>query len=98
LDYYFTWLDTVGGLVLVGSVGIDRHRDDFQNLKLPCLLVWGEKDTISPLSGAHFLEKTIPKVKLVVLDGAPHPCYLDQTDKWHQSLITFLKEDASHSL
>lgn len=94
LDYYFTWPDTVSGLVLVGSVGIDRHRDEFADIKAPCLLVWGENDAISPLSGARYLEKTIPDAELVVLPKAPHPCYLDQPDLWHESLLAFLQKKA----
>jgi abhydrolase domain-containing protein 14 len=92
LDYYFTWPDTVSGMILVGTVGIDRHRDNFGNLKVPCLLVWGENDAISPISGARFLEQTIPGAKLVVLEKASHPCYLDQPDLWHKSLTAFLKK------
>jgi abhydrolase domain-containing protein 14 len=92
LDFYFTWPEAVGGLILVGSVGIEQHRAQFAGLKVPCLLVWGENDAISPLSGARFLEKTIPDAKLVVLAKASHPCYLDQPDQWHQSLISFLAE------
>jgi abhydrolase domain-containing protein 14 len=94
LDYYFTWPDTLAGLVLVGSVGIDRHRDEFAGLKVPCLLVWGEDDAISPLSAARYLEQTIPDAQLVILAKASHPCYLDQPDLWHQSLLAFLKEKA----
>lgn len=94
LDYYFTWPDTVGGLVLVGAVGLEKHRDRFAELKAPCLLVWGENDTISPLSGARFIEQRIPAAELVVLEKASHPCYLDQPDKWHQSLLAFFNGNA----
>lgn len=94
LDYYFSWPATVGGLVLVGAVGLEKHWDRFADLKAPCLLVWGENDSISPLSGARFIEQRIPAAELVVLEKAPHPCYLDQPDKWHQSLLAFLKGNA----
>ena len=94
LDYYFTWPETVGGLVLAGTVGIQKHRDQFRGINVPCLLVWGENDTVSPSSGARFLEQEIPIAQLVVLENAAHPCYLDQPDQWHRSLAAFLSENA----
>jgi len=90
MDYYFTWPETVGGLVLVGTVGIQKHRDRFRGVNVPCLLVWGENDTVSPPSDANFLQQEIPVAELVVLENAPHPCYLDQPDQWHRSLAAFL--------
>jgi len=90
LDYYFSRPETVGGLVLVGTVGIQKHRDKFRNVDVPCLLIWGENDTVSPMSGARLLQKEIPAAELVVLENASHPCYLDQPDQWHRSLTSFL--------
>jgi pimeloyl-ACP methyl ester carboxylesterase len=90
LDYYFTWPGTVGGLVLLGAVGIQKHRARFHGVNVPCLLVWGENDTISPPAGARFLQQEIPIAELVVLENAPHACYLDQPDQWHQSIVAFL--------
>ncbi len=91
LNYYFTWPETVGGLVLVGSVGLDRYRDRFREIAVPCLLVWGENDTISPPANGRFLEEEIPHAELVLLEKAAHPCYLDQPETWHRALITFLE-------
>lgn len=93
LDYYFTWPETVGGLVLVGTVGIQKYRSRFRGINVPCLLVWGGNDTISPLSGARFLQQEIPVADPVVLVNAPHPCYLDQPDQWHRALLEFLSEN-----
>jgi pimeloyl-ACP methyl ester carboxylesterase len=27
-----------------------------------------------------------------VIDGAPHPCYLDQPVIWHRELVSFLEK------
>lgn len=94
LDYYFTWKDTVSSLILVGTVGIQKHRDRFRSINVPCLLIWGENDTISPLTCARFLKQEIPVAKLVVLENASHPCYLDQPEQWHRSLAAFLHGNA----
>ena len=39
----------------------------------PTLLIWGEKDTATPLSDGQLMEKRIPDAGLVVLPGAGHP-------------------------
>ena len=93
LDYYFTCPDTVSSLVLVGSVGIQKHRERFSDLDVPCLLVWEGNDSLSPLADAHFLKQKIPVAELVVLENASHTYYLDNPEKWHQSLVTFLNKN-----
>jgi len=94
LDYYFAYPESVRCLVLLGTVGIHKHRDRFRAVNVPCLLVWGENDTVSPLTDARFLQREIPDVELVILENASHPCYLDQPDQWHRSLVEFLNAKA----
>ncbi len=56
--------------------------EDLTNLlpkiKQEVLLVWGDKDTATPLSDAKLMEKTIPHNGLVVLEGAGHYSFLDR--------------------
>lgn len=33
----------------------------------------------------------IPDAELVMLEGARHPCYLDQPNEWHERLLAFLQ-------
>lgn len=90
LSLYFAHPEMVSGLVLVGTVGVDTFRDRFQEIAVPSLLIWGGQDMVSPLDNAHFLQKEIPNSRLVILEGARHPCYLDQPERWHQELVGFL--------
>jgi pimeloyl-ACP methyl ester carboxylesterase len=91
LETYFTYPDLLAGLVLVGTVGVKNFQSRFKEIALPCLLVWGDKDNISPLQSAHFLEQEIQNSRLVILQGARHPCYLDDPEKWHSELLIFLE-------
>lgn len=90
LDYYSKWPETIGGLVLVGAVGIQNHRERLREMKIPCMLVWGSNDNVVPLTKVQGIFKEIPSAEVVILENAPHPCYLDQPDFWHSSLISFL--------
>jgi abhydrolase domain-containing protein 14 len=84
--------DLVKGLVLVGAVGVQENRERLKEIALPRLAVWGGEDTISPLANGHLLEQEIRDAELAVIPGAPHPCYLDQTDEWHRILLGFLTD------
>ena len=92
LEFALAHPELVGGLVLVGAVGVQENRTRLGQIKVPCQIVWGGADSISPLENGRILESEIPDASLEVLDGAPHPCYLEQTDRWHQILLHFLKE------
>lgn len=92
LQLAFSSPELVGGLVLVGSVGIQENRDRFHTLRHPTLLVWGSQDSISPVDDARFLHGQIQGSKLVVLENAPHPCYLEKTEEWHHELLSFLSQ------
>lgn len=91
LDLYFGSQQGVRGLILVGTVGVGAYRERFREIAVPCLLVWGSEDTVSPPENARFLEQEIPDAELLMLEGARHPCYLDRPDAWHERLLAFLR-------
>jgi len=80
----------LGGLVLIGSVGVAENQERLAQLKLPLLIVWGSEDQIAPPAHADLLHKAVAGSTKVVIDSAPHPCYLEEPEKWHDTLINFL--------
>jgi abhydrolase domain-containing protein 14 len=85
--------EMVGGLVLVGSVGVDENRERIKTIRVPTLIVWGEKDHIAPISNAEFLNREIKGSKLLVIPKAKHPAYLDNPEMFHDALLEFLREN-----
>ncbi|MBC8317492.1 MAG: alpha/beta hydrolase [Desulfobulbaceae bacterium] len=81
----------VGGLVLVGAVGVEENKERLSEIKVPALIVWGEKDVISPIANGHTLNEKIEGSSFVQINDAPHPCYLDQPEIWHWELTHFLE-------
>lgn len=57
----------------------------------PTLLFWGDKDTATPISDAHLMERLIPNAGLVVAEGAGHFAFLEQPELWFAALKSFLK-------
>ncbi|MBU0681778.1 MAG: alpha/beta hydrolase [Proteobacteria bacterium] len=93
LDFALTYPEFVGGLVLIGAVGVEERKEQLSTINVPTLIVWGSEDAISPLANGHLLAERIPNASLVLVQGAPHPCYLDQPDIWHWELTSFLAEN-----
>ena len=84
--------DKVSGLILVGAVGVEENKNRLKELSLPCLGIWGGEDSISPPANGRLIQQEIKNSELVIIPGAPHPCYLDQPDEWHRILLGFLSE------
>lgn len=59
-------------------------------ISAPTLLVWGEKDTATPLRDAKIMERLIPDAGLVVFPGAGHYSFLEHPSQFAAILDSFL--------
>ncbi len=90
LEFALNHPGILGGLVLVGAVGVAENKDRLAQLDLPVLILWGGEDQISPPANADILLENVKGAKRLIIEGAPHPCYLDQPDVWHTAVLDFL--------
>ncbi|CRZ35322.1 pimeloyl-ACP methyl ester carboxylesterase [Herbinix hemicellulosilytica] len=60
-------------------------------IKAETLLIWGDKDTATPISDAYIMEKAIPNAGLVVLKGAGHYSFLDQPYIFDRVMKSYFK-------
>ncbi|MEM7354125.1 MAG: alpha/beta hydrolase [Acidobacteriota bacterium] len=81
----------VAGFVPVAPAAIAPHLEAVRNTKVPTLIFWGENDQVIPLKQGEQLNRTLPNSRLVVLEGAKHPCYLDRPLDFHRELLQFLR-------
>ena len=63
-------------------------------IKAPTLLIWGDKDTATPLYMGKIMEREIKDSGLVVLEGTGHYSYLDDYQRFTVILRNFLQYDA----
>lgn len=91
MEYTFSNPKKTAALVLVGAVGVEENRDKLNQLPSRTLIIWGENDQISDPANGRLLNKEISGSELVVFDGAKHPCYLEQPELWHKTLLNFAK-------
>ena len=89
LEFALSNPDKVAGLVLIGAVGVKENQDRLKKLPSGSLIIWGENDQISDPENGRLLNREISNSKLVVFQNAKHPCYLEQPEFWHETLIDF---------
>ena len=63
------------------------------NINVPTLLIWGDKDTATPLKDAKKMERLISNCGIAVLEGAGHYSYLDRLGQCLAILDEFFKND-----
>lgn len=61
------------------------------DIKASTLLIWGEKDTATPLSDAKYMEKHIPDAGLVSFAEAGHYSFLDNPGGFKAVMKSFFK-------
>ncbi len=59
-------------------------------VNMPALLIWGDKDTATPLSDGQQMEKLMPESGLAVIPGAGHYSFLDNAYMYNKILGSFL--------
>ncbi len=83
--------DRVAGFIPVAPAGSDRYLRLLKKVKVPTLVVWGEKDEIIPMEKSDALVAVLEDAKRVILKGAGHPCYVDSPGEFHRELLSFLR-------
>ncbi|EKD28362.1 MAG: putative hydrolases or acyltransferases (Alpha/beta hydrolase superfamily) [uncultured bacterium] len=71
---------------------IDETLDDYMGkIRLPTLLLWGEKDSLVPVRIAKRMQKKIKNSKLVIVEGAKHNFIYQAPEIATQQLTEFIK-------
>ena len=83
--------EKVAGFVPIAPAGSDRYLRLLKKVKVPTLVIWGEKDEIIPMEKSDALVAVLEDAKRVILKGAGHPCYVDSPEEFHRELFAFLE-------
>ncbi|WP_448871580.1 alpha/beta fold hydrolase [Desulfobulbus propionicus] len=92
LEFAIAHPEMIAGLVLVGAVGVKENRTALARITAPTLVVWGGEDQVSPLANSDILLAELAQARREIFPKAPHPCYLDQPERWHAGLKAFLAD------
>jgi pimeloyl-ACP methyl ester carboxylesterase len=75
---------------VLSTVVNEDLRELFPQVKVPTLLIWGEKDTATPLSDAKLMEKGFKDAGLVIFEGGSHYAFLEQKNRFITVLDAFI--------
>lgn len=65
----------------------------FSQIKVPTVVIWGEKDDITPIADAYFINKEIKNSKLEIIPGIGHRIRLEAPEILVEKILTFINED-----
>jgi pimeloyl-ACP methyl ester carboxylesterase len=83
--------ELVSGFIGVAPAGSEIHAKRLMASKIPALVIWGERDEVFPVSQASLLAASFEHASVVILEGASHPCYLDEPARFHAAVAKFLR-------
>lgn len=69
---------------------LSNKLENYQALKVPTLIVWGEEDSVTPLEGGRKLAEIIPGAELKIMKNVNHMPQMEKPDEFNELLLTFL--------
>jgi len=69
---------------------MSARRDAYGRIAARTAILWGEKDSVTPLAQAHDLRALIPASVLTVLPGLGHIPQIEDPESFNRALIAQL--------
>ena len=63
----------------------------YTRLKIPVAMLWGEKDSVTPVEQAHDLQQRLPQATLTVLSGVGHIPQIEGPDAFNAALLEAIR-------
>ena len=82
---------TLSGFVAVAPTNIPEYAEKLKGNTLPALAIWGGNDDIVPIENADLLCRSMLTIRKVVFKDAGHPCYMTETNAFHNHLLEFFR-------
>jgi pimeloyl-ACP methyl ester carboxylesterase len=72
------------------------HSASYVTLSMPTLVLWGDKDTVTPLADGEHIAKSIRGSQLVVLPGVGHLPPIEAETAFNDAVLEFLRSQAAN--
>ena len=85
--------DWLAYLLVSKDTSLASDFGNFKKLTMPVFIIWGNKDSVTPLWQGKRLQKLIPHSKLTVIDDVGHIPYIENTEKFNSTLLENLNNN-----
>lgn len=83
------------GINLFGARKETLILDQLRGLKVPLLIVWGEKDHVLPVSHARNAAKKLPNAVVYIMRDCGHWPHMENPEEFNQLVMRFLEDPES---
>jgi pimeloyl-ACP methyl ester carboxylesterase len=80
------------GFRAMAHASAEDLRDALPQIKVPTLLVYGDKDVRAPMTVAKNLHAALSDSTLVVLPGTGHLCNIEAPEEFNRAVRKFLRD------
>jgi 2-hydroxy-6-oxonona-2,4-dienedioate hydrolase len=74
------------------SARSDHLGERIQNIKAPCMLIWGRQDIVTPPEAAHEFMAKLPDARIVWFDECGHAPMIEKPEEFARAVIDFNAE------
>jgi pimeloyl-ACP methyl ester carboxylesterase len=85
------FLQTVRGLIDLRGQRVSANDRLYLAAERPVMIVWGEKDTLIPVSHAHRAHERMPRSRVEIFPGVGHYPHLDDPEHFAAILLDFIR-------
>ncbi len=92
LRWYSQWsADWIFSMFFNPDMSISTDFSKYNTITIPVCMIWGDLDTVTPLSQAYTLLWLIPSSTLHIVKGVGHIPYIENSKNFHRELDNCLK-------
>jgi len=73
------------------ALALEDFTRDITTIKIPTLILWGERDTVAPLRTGRLLAAMLPRSQLTVFTGSGHVPMDDVPEQFNNTVLGFLR-------
>jgi pimeloyl-ACP methyl ester carboxylesterase len=81
---------TLRAVIDSGGQAVSAHDRLYLTNGMPTLIVWGEQDSVIPVTHAHAAYRAMPGSRLEIFEGAGHFLHVEEPDRFARSLGEFI--------
>jgi pimeloyl-ACP methyl ester carboxylesterase len=82
--------DIISSGIVIAPAGIQQMIKDLHKIKVPLLILWGEKDQVINKENAKLLLGAVPESTLVMVPDGGHALYLEKPNIFYSEVMKFI--------